>query len=347
MARKKLGECLGVTLSNKHTAKVISDWKALLDKDTMKILITGACGYIGSVLTAYLLEQGHIITALDNLTYSTSGLVANMDKPNFYFLNGDIRNKEDCWQACKKQDVVVHLAAIVGEPACRVNICAESVNVVGTQRLFAAANDRHVKSFIFASTCSNYGQAEQATEEAELNPLGLYAETKVACEKWLLEQRESMSTTILRFATAFGLSSRMRFDLLINQFILDAWEQRKLEVYDKNFWRPFCHVQDISRAIELIINTCPKATNRQVFNVGGFNVTKEMLCNDLSITFPDLEVVYRETGRGRNYSVDFGRIRRLGFVPKRGVDYGIIQVANALRLGVFDNPRKMANVTTN
>jgi nucleoside-diphosphate-sugar epimerase len=312
----------------------------------MNILVTGGCGYIGTVLVNYLLDAGHSVMSLDNLTYGASGLVFLVNQDRFSFLNGDVRDRKDCALACKDKDVVIHLAAIVGERACDKNPDAHDINVQGTKVLYQVAVNRGVGTFIFASTCSNYGVNEQATEEAQLNPLGLYAKTKVETEAWLKAQANSIRVVILRFATAFGLSPRMRFDLLINQFVLDAWEDKKVEVYNRHSWRPFCHVGDISKAIDVVINSCPRIIDNQVFNVGGFNVTKEMLCLQLSTIFSSTEFVYQETGKGRNYSVDFGRIKRLGFEAAKHTSYGMIEMADALRLGVFESPRKLGNDTS-
>lgn len=310
----------------------------------MRILVSGGCGYIGSVLVNYLLNRGHLVTTLDNLTYTATGLAKNFGKDGFQFINGDIRNADDCRAACRKQDVVIHLAAIVGEPACKKNRQAHDINVFGTRVLYEIADRQKVKTFIFASTCSNYGKAQMATEEAALYPLGLYAKTKVEAEDWLLRQNAPMNTIILRFATAFGLSARMRFDLLVNQLVLDAFEERKLEIYNKAAWRPFCHILDISRAIDVVMNSCPRITDRQVYNVGGFNTTKETMLLELSTIFPKMDCSFVTVDGGRDYSVDFGRINRLGFRAKRHIFLGMIEVADALKLGFFENPRKMNNV---
>lgn len=301
----------------------------------MNILITGGAGYIGSVLTRHLLECGHKVRVLDNLTYGGNHMVPLFGNERFGFQNGDVRRLEDCENAVRGIDYVIHLAAIVGEPAVSQNELASiRTNVDGTKNIYQASKG---KPFVFASTCSNYGQALLATEKTELKPHGLYAEQKGDMEQWLLEQG---NCTILRFATAYGFSPRMRLDLMIQQFVFDAYMTGKLEIYNPDAWRPFVHVQDIARAIEIIVDTCPRGTNGQIYNVGGTNVTKRMLADKIKDLMPRVEITTRETGDGRDYCVSFNKIRDVfGFYTEYSPWGFMPQLISAHEMGVFSATR--------
>lgn len=303
------------------------------------ILVTGGAGFIGSVLVGKLLKDGKQVRVLDNLMYTGESLLPNINSIDFYY--GDIRNAEDCIGALKGVEHVIHLAAIVGENACRAwPTLAQETNLYATRQLWEIARDNGVKSFIFSSTCSNYGKAELATEETELNPLGIYAKTKVDAERWLLEQdEEKMHTVILRFATAFGLSPRMRWDLLINNFILDAWLHKELRIYDPLYNRPYCHVKDISSMIvgtHWLVSTF-NIFNREVFNVGGYNRTKMEIAKLVKDVLPSTTILTTETGKGRDYTVDFSKIHGYGLMPWpwRPPETEIRRMVNSLCL--FDN----------
>lgn len=292
----------------------------------MRYLVTGGCGYIGSVLVNQLVLENNKVRVLDNLTYTGEGILQNFDSIDF--IQGDVRDAETCIESVQGVEAVVHLAAIVGEGAAKKNPeLTKETNLYATRQLWEIARDAGVKTFTFASTCSNYGKAELATEETELNPLGLYAETKVDAEKWLLAQPgNKMTTIILRFATAFGLSPRMRWDLLINQFVLDSFLHKKLSIYNPNAQRPYCHVRDISR---MLIRTTQMASkfnkfNRSVFNIGGYNKSKLEIAEMVKEQMPCLKIETVETGGGRDYAVSFRKIRGFGIVPriepKKGID---------------------------
>jgi nucleoside-diphosphate-sugar epimerase len=307
------------------------------------ILVTGGAGYIGSVLISRLRREGKEVRVFDKLMYTGESLLPYFNYIDFY--QGDIRNQEDCIQALKGVDRVIHLAAIVGEAACAKDPeLARETNLYATRQLWEIARDQGTKSFLFASTCSNYGTAEFADEKAELKPLGLYAETKVEAERWLLSQ-EGMDTTILRFATAFGVSPRMRWDLLINQFVLDAYLNKELSVYNPSSQRPYCHVKDISSMIMSVLwmMTTFKGFNHEIFNIGGHNRSKIELAEYIRKLIPCLEIKTVITGKGRDYRVDFSKIQSYGNFPWLYPEKGIQMLVDAIPL--FDHllDRKWVN----
>ena len=313
------------------------------------VLITGGAGYIGSVLTAHLLGAGHNVRVLDCLLFGDSSLRAIASHNAFEFVAGDIRDGACVRRVVEDVDVVVHLAAIVGDPACRsVPDLAREVNGDGAGLILEAALESRVGRFVFASTCSNYGRmadpVNYVTEESELRPVSLYAELKVDFEKRLLaSDRKGFVPIVLRFATAFGVSPRPRFDLVINEFTRDLFERRRLQVFGENFWRPYCHIADISEAVRQAIEADKQKVRGQAFNVGhtAENYRKKDVVAMILKHLPDREdyvsyVVKEEDPR--DYRVSFEKIKRtFGFEPKVTVEDGIAQIITALESGTIAN----------
>jgi nucleoside-diphosphate-sugar epimerase len=312
----------------------------------MKILVTGGAGYLGSVLSLALIEDGHDVRSLDNVMHGGRALLPLIGHRRFAFIAGDIRDSQAVARAADGVDAVVHLAAIVGDPACaRDRELACAVNERASVRLIDIARDAGLQRFVFASTCSNYGRMADtsiaATETHELRPLSLYAETKVAVElKLLALPAAPMAATVLRFATLFGLSPRMRFDLTINQFVMEMLVHRKLTVFGERFWRPYVHVRDAASAIIRVLAAPAAVTAGQVFNVGHTdeNYRKLDLVDMISRHVPDAEVTFVPVPDDpRDYRVSFERIRTtLGFVPTRRVANGVAELAAAIESGVVD-----------
>lgn len=278
-----------------------------------KVLLTGGAGYIGSVVRQHFLDNGYAIRVIDN-------------SPCDY--SGDINISIDTQRAIQDMDCVVHLAAIVGEKACDANPRkAINTNYRASIGLIDLLLGSQVK-FIFASTCSNYGiKKEPASEDSELLPLSLYASSKVYVEKYLENNAGGLDYTILRLSTAYGLSPKMRFDLTVNEFALEAIKKRKLIVYEHESCRPYVHVADIARAIELVIER-PNASYRQIFNVGGENLTKDEIATKIKGSVPECEITYddRITDR-RDYRVSFDKIATmLDYTPTKTVDEGILEI---------------------
>ena len=312
----------------------------------MKVLITGGAGYIGSTLVPMLLAEGHQVRVLDTLLHGGESLLGVWSIPEFEFVRGDIRDRAQRQAAVAGMDAVVHLAAIVGDPACsREPDLARAVNLDSSLALIEEASKAGVRRFVFASTCSNYGRMKNPNdyvdEDAELSPVSLYAETKVAVEKALLgsTRSETWCATPLRFATVFGVSPRMRFDLTVNEFTMELLTKKHLQVFGEQFWRPYVHVRDAARGIKLVLSSPVEKLRSGVFNVGSTeqNFQKQQLVDLIRPHVPDAVVEYvHKTEDPRDYRVSFSRItNELGFKITRTVAEGIEEVAWLVRHGVI------------
>lgn len=314
----------------------------------MKILITGGAGYIGSTLTSFLLAAGHEVRVLDYLAYGGQSLLGVWAHPCFEFMGGDVRDSGRVREALAGCQAVVHLAAVVGDPACsREPDLARSINFDASLGLIAECQRVGVERFVFASTCSNYGKMKDSTqyvdEDSELTPVSLYAETKVAVEKHLLQSGGSNNwcPTPLRFATIYGVSPRMRFDLTVNEFTMEMLTKKQLKVYGEQFWRPYVHARDAARAINLVLHSPPDKVGGRVFNVGATdqNFQKQQLVEMIRPYVPDAKVEFVFKAEDpRDYRVSFSRIsNELGFTITRTVAEGIGEIAHLVREGVIDN----------
>lgn len=314
-----------------------------------KVLVTGGAGYIGSVLTRQLLEKGYHVRVMDSLMYGGEPIIDMFNYPNFEFVKGDVRNREDVEKAVEGMDCVAHLAAIVGDPACAQDPeLSRSTNLEGSKMLYNAANEKGVKKFIFASTCSNYGKMDDpeayVTEDSKLAPVSLYAETKVATEQYLLSQPHSNNCkpTCLRFSTVYGLSLRPRFDLTVNEFTKELALDRELVVFGEQFWRPYCHVYDLARSVVKVIESPEEKVAFDVFNVGDTseNYQKQMIVDEIKKQIPAAKVKYVSKNEDpRDYRVDFSKIKnKLGFELMFTVPDGIRQIKEVLDAGFILNP---------
>lgn len=313
------------------------------------ILVTGAAGYIGSVLTRQLLEAGWRVRALDALFFGGEALLYAFGNPNFEFVKGDIRDEDVLAHALDGVHGVVHLAAIVGDPACSAQPdLAREVNWEGTKRLFdRSVATPSVKRFVFASTCSNYGRmvgGGYVTEGSPLNPVSLYARLKVDFEQYLLGAtlRSDFTPTALRFATVYGLSPRVRFDLTVNEFVREVTLGRTLRIFGEQFWRPYCHVEDLAQACGLVLESDPALVCQQVFGVGHTeeNYQKKMLAEELLTIVPNARIEYVARQEDpRDYRVDFSKIRDvLGYRITRRVQDGMREVHRMIADGLLIDP---------
>ena len=304
----------------------------------MKILITGGAGYIGSTLAPLLLAEGHQVRVMDRLDHGGETLLGVWANPNFEFLHGDIRDPKSVSAAIAGVNAVVHLAAVVGDPACaRQPDLARAINLDAALALIEESRRAGVQRFVFASTCSNYGKMKDPNsyvdEDSELTPVSLYAQTKVAVEKALLAtgNSPSWSATPLRFATVFGTSPRMRFDLTVNEFTMEMLVKKKLVVFGEQFWRPYIHARDAARGIKLVLESDSAKVAGRVFNVGATdqNFQKKQLVELIRPHAPDAVVEFvHKTEDPRDYRVSFTRIQKeLGFQISRTVIQGIEEVA--------------------
>jgi nucleoside-diphosphate-sugar epimerase len=284
------------------------------------------------------------VRVLDALRHGGAALLPVWADPNLEFEPGDMRDAAAVARAVAGVDAVVHLAAIVGDPACaRDPATATSINRDAALALIDAAQSAGVRRFVFASTCSNYGRMADPNgmvdEASPLAPVSLYAETKVAVEGALLAGPPGdMLRTVLRLATVYGVSPRMRFDLTVNEFTAEMVLRRRLCVFGQQFWRPYVHVADVGRAITRVLTSRPELVERQVYNVGGSdqNFRKQDLVGLIHPLVPDavVEYVHRDEDP-RDYRVSFERIRgRLGFSLTRSVPDGIAEVARLVGSGV-------------
>lgn len=304
----------------------------------MKVLVTGGAGYIGSVLVARLLEAGHEVTVLDNLRYGGQALLPFFWYPAFRFVQGDVRDKATVRREVAAHDVVIHLAAIVGVPACRkFPEEAQSVNVGGT-RVVVEALGRD-QGLIFASTGSFYGESGTVcSEDSPLKPGSLYSETKMLAERLALNAENVVA---LRLATGFGVSPRLRLDLLINDFVRQAVVNKQLIVYEKDFCRTFLHVQDIARVFVFALGHLDQMRG-QVFNAGheSLNLTKEQVALAIRERV-DFYLHFAEVGHDpdrRDCIVSFQKLRDLGFEPTVTLGQGLDELVRAMAVLRFDNP---------
>lgn len=309
----------------------------------MRILVTGGAGYIGTSLVPLLLERGYEVCVFDSLTSGaaevcaslTSGLgplVPLFRNPRFSLQRADVRDRRALASAVEASDAVVHLAAVVGHPACEQwPDEAQTVNVEGTRLLAELLGPE--RPVIFASTASCYGAVEQAvcTEQTPLRPLSLYGRTKAEAEAIVAERCRAV---IYRLATCYGLSPRMRLNLLVNDFVYRALHERRLRVYEGHYRRSLLHVSDAARALVLGLERAQEMAGR-VFNVGDErqNVTKLELCRMVARVVPGVEI---ESGEGRDadqrdYRLSCRRIAAQGFRPSVTLEEGIRELCRALR----------------
>jgi nucleoside-diphosphate-sugar epimerase len=314
----------------------------------MQILITGGAGYVGSRLAPLLLAAGHQVRVLDHLAHGGESLLGVWCHPGFEFIRGDIRDRTTVRTAVSGQNAVVHLAAVVGDPACsREPDAARAINLDASLALIEECQHAGVERFVFASTCSNYGKMKDANqyvdEKSELSPISLYAETKVAVETALLESghNNGWCPTPLRFATVYGVSPRMRFDLTVNEFTMEMLTKKHLKVFGEQFWRPYIHVHDAARAIQLVLSSPAAKVSGCVFNVGATdqNFQKQQLVELIRPYAPDAVVDFvHKTEDPRDYRVSFARITdQLGFKTTRSVPQGIAEIARLVQENVIGN----------
>jgi nucleoside-diphosphate-sugar epimerase len=308
----------------------------------MKILVTGGAGYIGSTVVPQLLAGGHQVRVLDRLAHGGESLLGVWCHPEFEFVRGDIRDRAVVQAAVSDQDAVIHLAAMVGDPACaREPQLARATNLDASLGLIEESRSAGVRKFIFASTCSNYGKMKDGAgyvdEESELSPVSLYAETKVAVELELLRSTscDGWCPTPLRFSTIYGVSPRMRFDLTVNEFTMEMLTRKQLTVFGEQFWRPYVHVGDAARAIQLVLTAPADQVCGRVFNVGATdqNFQKQQLVDMIRPYAPDAVVDFVHKNEDpRDYRVSFQRITtHLGFKTSRTVPQGISEVARLVQ----------------
>lgn len=304
------------------------------------ILVIGGAGYIGSGLLPRLLGRGYKVRLLDVLMFGKEPIASVLHHPNLELIQADFRQVDKVVEAMRGVDTVVHLGGLVGDPACALdeNLTIE-INLVATRTIAEIAKGMGVKRFVFASTCSVYGASDMVlNERSGLNPVSLYARSKIASEEVLHRlQSDSFSVVILRFGTIYGLSGRTRFDLVVNLLTAKAVVDKKITVFGGDQWRPFVHVDDAALAVMMAVEAPKERVHNETFNVGGNdgNMTLGQVGELIKSLVPDAELI--DSGRDgdrRNYRVDFSKIRLvLGFEPQWTVEKGVRQVIEALQSG--------------
>jgi len=316
------------------------------------ILVTGGAGYVGSGLLRELLLKGYNVTCVDNLLFGGESLLDIWHNKNFTFYNYDINDSQKLDEIFLKNnfDAVIHLAAIVGDPACKLHSdLAIKTNFESSKNLLERAKNSKVSKFIFASTCSNYGKMDDpkayVDENSKLAPVSLYAELKVKFEKYMLsemEKLEQFSPTSLRFSTVYGLSPRMRFDLTVNEFTKDLTLGKELVVFGEQFWRPYCHVKDFSNAFITVLNSPNEKVAYNVFNVGDTreNYTKQMIVKEIMKVLPNAKIKYvKKNDDPRDYRVNCDKIKNeLGFKISKTVPDGIMEIKRVIQENLIKDP---------
>lgn len=309
---------------------------------TTRVLITGGAGYIGSILTEHLLRDGFAVTILDNLLFGQQTHFHFCSNPNYQFVFGDARDEQVLKKCVAQADVIIPLAAVVGAPACdRDPLLATSLNLDAAKLLNRIRTPRQL--VIYPTTNSGYGTqsgAMHCTEETPLEPISLYGKTKCEAEHEFLTSKNAVT---FRLATVFGMSPRMRLDLLVNTFVWAACTDRYLVIFEKDFKRNFVHVRDVADCFIYAIKNSSKMLGRP-FNLGldSANVSKEELAMKIKEQVPDFYVHFAEVGSDpdkRNYIVSNQRLREAGFEASRSLDDGIRELIKGYQM-IRRNPLK-------
>lgn len=316
--------------------------------ENKKILIIGGAGYVGSVITSHFLKLGFDVNILDNFVYNNEFTVTPyIGDENYKIYKGDLGDSKILDECSKNVDQVFLLGGLVGDPITK-NYPNESSDINEKQILSCIDyfDDKEIEKLILISTCSNYGlikENELADEEFDLNPLSLYANAKVNAEKYLMSKKDKTkySGVVLRFATAFGLSPRMRFDLTVSQFTRDLFFKEELIVFDEYTWRPYCHVRDFARLLEIVFKVDKNKVHFETFNAGGDknNFTKKMILDCITEQLDDCKISFNQNDSDpRNYRVSFEKVKnQLGFEPLFTVKDGVIELIKALKMGLYSD----------
>jgi nucleoside-diphosphate-sugar epimerase len=310
-----------------------------------KILITGGAGYVGTTLIPQLLKREYQVTVVDSLIFNNGDrLIPFLSNKNFNFFKGDVRDLDLLKTLVQGKDVIIHLAAYVGFPICRLKgeKEAHSVNTQATQDLVDLLKDEQY--LLFGSTGSNYGEvAGLCTEETPLNPLSIYGRTKTEAERIVMSRENS---TAFRFATAFGISPRMRLDLLVNDLTYKAVTEGYAVIYESHFLRTFIHVRDLARSFVFAIDNHQKMRSN-VYNVGSnrMNHTKREVCELINEQIPDAffhHASIKEDPDKRNYKVCYNKINSLGFDVEIELQEGIEEIKDSVVM--LENSLRYRNV---
>ena len=308
--------------------------------ENKNVLITGGAGFFGSKLTEKFLDKGYNVTVYDNLSFSDDGVKPFLSNDKYQFINGCVTDLSLLESVAAKNDIIINLAAYVGEPICKANKdTVYKINTDSAKFLSKFCNDNN-KQFLFLSTCSNYGKNDSMVDEnSELNPLGLYSDSKIKAENYIIENVKSY--LILRCATLFGVSHRMRVDLTINQFLYEINKDGFVSVYGEEAWRPYLHVDDACNMI--IISLESNLTG--VYNLGDetLNYTKKQIVDEL-LNYKEFVVEQVDWDDPRDYQVDFTKLRsKIDYKIKFDLKSGIEELSNYLTTDDFKNKKSIKN----
>lgn len=321
-------------------------WIPRLRERPERVVVTGAAGYIGNILTKRLLDRGYSVIGLDRLDFGDASIRHLLPHKRFELLNGDLRDIDVAARALRDADAVVHLAAVVGDPACAAHEHeAVETNLQASGMLARLSRGLGVRRMLFASTCSVYGSnPETVNESSELNPVSLYAETKIDAERLVLESAaQGFSSTSLRIGTAFGWSRRPRFDLLVNLLTAKARFEGRAVIFNGDRWRPFVHVNDIAVGFEKALAAPDRAVHACVFNLGSNagNHRLSSIAEVLRRLHPHADIALEETDDRRDYRVEFGAIERtLRFRALTSLEEGIREIDAKLAAGIVEDYRQ-------
>jgi len=311
----------------------------------MRILVTGGCGYIGAVLVPELLSAGHHVIVVDNLMYSQVSLLNVATHPKFTFIRGDARDERLLAEILPQVDFIMPLAAIVGAPACeRMPDLTESINLEAIRLIMRLRTGE--QGIIFPTTNSGYGTTDgklYCTEESPLEPISLYGRTKVQAEKELLESENAIT---LRLATVFGVSGRMRLDLLVNHFVYEAFFRGYIILYEEHYKRNYIHIKDVADCFLYCLENFDRLKN-EAYNVGldEANYSKRELADLVKRQVPGFTIVSSDIGKDpdqRNYLVSNAKLRGNGFAARRTVQRGILELLTAYKMLPVEGPYQNA-----
>lgn len=345
--------CTLLTIGGTRLSKeiILKKFKIEKKEDPLKsanriknILLVGGAGYIGSVLVKNLLKENYNVRVLDSLICGYQPLEEFLDRPNFEFIKGDFRNVEYVVKTVKEMDAVIHLGAIVGDQACELDEdLSLEINTAATMLIRHVCKGYGIKKFLYASTCSVYGVTEDIIDEkSKLSPASLYARSKIEAEKAIMSMTDSsFAPTIMRISTAFGLSYRPRFDLVVNLLTARAIKEGKFTIFNGFQWRPFIHVEDVSKAILLFLEAPIAVIGGEIFNVGSNNMNYQIsaVAAKIKKIMPPTEIEHINNEKDqRSYRVSFDKIRnRIGFSCRKNLEHGIIEIKEALESGLISD----------
>ncbi len=313
-----------------------------IDSTHKTVLVTGGAGYVGSILCRKLLDKGYEVIVLDSLIFNKGSIAPLLKNKKFHLIEGRIGNINDLIAGIKNADYVIHLAGIVGDPASSLNpLQTMESNHFSTKSLIELSKYYQVSKLIFASSCSVYGASENiSNEKSRVNPVSLYARTKVSSENYLISAKDDyFHPVILRFSTLYGISPRMRFDLVVNTMSAHAYFNKRITVNGGSQWRPFLHISDAAEACIAALEAPPTKTFGQIFNVGSENqnFTISQIADTIQGMLPKTKIIEQALATDkRNYRVSFAKIEKMiGFKTKIDLEGGVREMIDSFKSGKY------------